>query len=122
MRTVLAVDVGRTGCRAAFWRGDASQPEAVADGDGSLGLGAANGPDVAEAAILAVVQPLLKAHGVDCIDAAGVGTPGAMQAPAASVCQTMEVVPATRVRKRPSLSSSDRWVCFNSVISNHAPT
>jgi N-acetylglucosamine kinase-like BadF-type ATPase len=84
MRTVLAVDVGRTGCRAAFWRGDASQPEAVADGDGSLGLGAANGPDVAEAAILAVVQPLLKAHGVDCVDAAGVGTPGAMQGPASA--------------------------------------
>jgi N-acetylglucosamine kinase-like BadF-type ATPase len=80
----LAVDVGRTGCRAALWRDNASEPEAVVTGDGSLGLGAANGTDVAEAAILAIVEPLLKAHGVDCIDAVGVGTPGAMQAPASA--------------------------------------
>jgi len=59
--------------------GDAAEPEAIASGDGSLGLGAANGPDVAEATILAVVEPLLKAHGVDGIDAVSVGTPGAMQ-------------------------------------------
>jgi N-acetylglucosamine kinase-like BadF-type ATPase len=37
---------------------------------------------VAEAAILAVVEPLLKARGVDCVDAVGVGAAGAMQAPA----------------------------------------
>ncbi|HKZ11729.1 MAG TPA: BadF/BadG/BcrA/BcrD ATPase family protein [Rhodanobacteraceae bacterium] len=78
------MDVGRTGCRAALWRANAAEPEAIADGDGSLGLGAANGTDVAEAAILAIVEPLLKAHGVDCIDAVGVGTPGALQAPASA--------------------------------------
>lgn len=81
---MLAVDFGRTGCRAALWRcdrGDVPEPEAIATGDGSLGLGAAQGPAVAEAALLAVVEPLLKAHGVDCLDAIGVGAPGAMEAP-----------------------------------------
>lgn len=82
MPIVLAVDVGRTGCRAALWNGDAPEPDAIATGDGSLGLGAVDGSDVAEASILAVVMPLLKAHGVGCIDAVGVGAPGAMQAPA----------------------------------------
>jgi N-acetylglucosamine kinase-like BadF-type ATPase len=79
--TVLAVDVGRTGCRAVLWRGDTHEPGIVASGDGSLGLGAANGPDVAEAAIRAVVGPLLDARGAGCIDGVGVGVPGAMAAP-----------------------------------------
>jgi glucosamine kinase len=83
---VLAVDIGRTGCRAALWRAGAPQPEAIATGDGSLGLGAEDGAGVAEAAILAIVKPLLKTHGVGCIDAVGVGAPGAMQAPAAAQC------------------------------------
>lgn len=78
---VLGVDVGRTGCRAALWNGDAPEPEAIAAGDGSLGLGAVHGPDVAGAAILAIVDPLLKSRGVGCIDAVGVGAPGAMEAP-----------------------------------------
>lgn len=82
MPIVLAIDVGRTGCRAALWRGDALKPDAIATGDGSLGLGAVDGPDVAEASILAVAGPLLKAQDVGCIDAVGVGAPGAMQAPA----------------------------------------
>lgn len=79
--TVLAVDIGRTGCRAALWRGDVSEPAATASGDGSLGLGASNGPGVAEAAILAVVKPLLQANGIGCIGAVGVGAPGAMESP-----------------------------------------
>lgn len=81
-RIVLAVDVGRTGCRAALWRGDMPEPDATASGDGSLGLGAANGAEVAEAAILAVAEPLLKAQGVGRIDAVGVGAPCAMEVPA----------------------------------------
>ena len=84
MSIVLAVDIGRTGCRAALWRGDAPQPAAIATGDGSLGLGAADGTVVAEAAILAIVKPLLQAHAIDRVDAVGVGAPGAMQAPAAA--------------------------------------
>ncbi|MGH8144703.1 MAG: N-acetylglucosamine kinase [Rhodanobacteraceae bacterium] len=79
---VLAVDIGRTGCRAALWRGDASEPAATASGDGSIGLGAVDGPGVAEAAILAVVKPMLQARAVDRIDSIGVGAPGAMEVPA----------------------------------------
>lgn len=84
MSSVLAVDIGRTGCRTALWRSNTPQPEAIATGDGSLGLGALDGAGVAEAAILAIVKPLLEAHGIDRIDAVGVGAPGAMQAPAAA--------------------------------------
>ncbi|HET7221947.1 MAG TPA: BadF/BadG/BcrA/BcrD ATPase family protein [Rhodanobacteraceae bacterium] len=79
---VLALDVGRTGCRAALWNGDAAEPAAIAAGDGSPGLGAANGSAVAEAAILAIVKPLLKSHVVGHIDAVGVGAPCAMEVPA----------------------------------------
>lgn len=78
---MLAIDIGRTGCRAALWRADADEPAVLASGDGSLGLGAINGSDVAEAAIRAVVAPLLDARGAGCIDAVGVGVPGAMAAP-----------------------------------------
>lgn len=84
MSSVLAVDIGRTGCRAALWREGAPQPEAIATGDGSVGLGAEDGAGVAEAAIRAIVKPLLEAQGIDRIDAVGVGAPGAMQAPAAA--------------------------------------
>jgi N-acetylglucosamine kinase-like BadF-type ATPase len=108
---VLAVDVGRTGCRAALWRGDAPEPEAVASGDGSLGLGAANGPDVAEAAILAIVEPLLKAHRVGRIDAAGVGAPGALNAPAS----------ARRLAEQLACSLPARMVAVTSdAITSHA--
>lgn len=86
---MLAIDVGRTGCRAALWTGEAAEPESIATGDGSLGLGAADGPDLAEKTIIAVVEPLLKAHGVSWVDAVGVGTPGAMHAPA-SACRLAE--------------------------------
>ncbi len=82
MSIILAVDIGRTGCRAALWSGDAPEPEAIATGDGSLGLSAVDGAKVAETAILAVVEPLLKTHAAGRIDAVGVGAPGAMEAPA----------------------------------------
>lgn len=82
MRTVLAIDIGRTGCRATLWNAETDTAIATASGDGSQGLGAVHGAEVAAAAILAVASPLLQAHGVDRIDAVGVGAAGAMQAPA----------------------------------------
>lgn len=97
---MLALDVGRTGCRAALWSGEVPEPEAIASGDGSLGLGAAHGVDVAEAAILAVAKPLLKAHGVDRIDAVGVGAPCAMEVPTLALGLAERLVrslPARRV-------------------------
>lgn len=80
MHTVLAIDIGRTGCRATLWDADANTAIDTAAGDGSLGLSAAHGAEVAEAAILAVARPLLQAHHVDQVDAVGVGAAGAMQA------------------------------------------
>lgn len=80
--TVLAIDIGRTGCRVALWKGDTPQPAAIATGDGSLGLGAVDGAGVAEAAILTIAKPLLETQGIVCVDAVGVGAPGAMDAAA----------------------------------------
>lgn len=96
----LAVDIGRTGCRAALWHRGATEPDAIASGSGSLGLGAMDGPDVAEAAILAVAKPLLQTHGVDCIDAVGVGAPGALEPSAQArrlAEQLVKSLPARRV-------------------------
>jgi N-acetylglucosamine kinase-like BadF-type ATPase len=82
--SVLAIDMGRTGCRAALWNDDSGTPTATATGDGSLGLGASHGASVALEAILAVIKPLLRAHAAHHVDAIGVGVPGAMGAPEAA--------------------------------------
>jgi N-acetylglucosamine kinase-like BadF-type ATPase len=94
-----------------LWNDGTPEPEAIATGDGSVGLGAMNGPGVAEAAILAVVTPLLKAHHVDRIDAVGVGAPGAMQAPAL----------ARRLAEQLALSLPARMVAvMGDAITSHA--
>ncbi|HEX5328250.1 MAG TPA: BadF/BadG/BcrA/BcrD ATPase family protein [Acetobacteraceae bacterium] len=111
MSIVLAVDIGRTGCRAALWQAGASQPEAIAMGDGSLGLCAMDGAGVAETAILAVVKPLLEIHRVDRVDAVGVGAPGAMEAPAT----------ARRLAEQLARSLPARMVAVTSdAITSHA--
>ncbi|HEX7324052.1 MAG TPA: BadF/BadG/BcrA/BcrD ATPase family protein [Rhodanobacteraceae bacterium] len=84
MPTVLAIDLGRSGCRAALWTGDEPGPSASATGVGSIGLGAAHGPQVAASAILAVAAPLLAQRHVRHIDAVGAGVAGAMGASAAA--------------------------------------
>lgn len=80
MSIVLAVDFGRTGCRATLWTGADATPPAEAKGAGSVGLTAADGPAVAERAILAVVAPLLARTGVTHVDHACVGAPGMLTA------------------------------------------
>jgi N-acetylglucosamine kinase-like BadF-type ATPase len=79
--SVLAIDIGRSGCRAALWDDDAAIPHATAAGAGSLGLGAANGPAVAAAAILAVAAPLLEARRGHRAVSLGIGIAGALGAP-----------------------------------------
>ncbi|HET7267658.1 MAG TPA: BadF/BadG/BcrA/BcrD ATPase family protein [Oleiagrimonas sp.] len=79
MSTILAIDIGRTGCRATLWDTATATALDTASGDGSLGLGAENGVTVAAAAILDVAKPLLLANHVDHVDAVGVGAAGAMQ-------------------------------------------
>lgn len=81
MSIVLAVDLGRTGCRATLWTDDSEHPLASANGDGSVGLTAANGPEVAEQAIMAVVAPLLTRMGVLAVERTCIGAPGALVDP-----------------------------------------
>ncbi len=79
--SVLAIDLGKTGCRAALWVG-ASRTDA--QGAGAPGLAAPKGAGLAEAAILAVVAPMLRAAGSARLDAVGVGAAGALAAPHAA--------------------------------------
>ena len=79
--SVLAVDLGKTGCRAALWAG-ASRTDA--QGAGAPGLAAPAGAELAEAAILTVAIPLLRAAGLARLEAVGVGAAGALAAPEAA--------------------------------------
>jgi N-acetylglucosamine kinase-like BadF-type ATPase len=75
---VLAVDLGRTSCRASVWRDQQDTPLAEASGEGSVGLSADDGATVAEQAILALVKPLQAEAGVSMVDSACVGAAGAL--------------------------------------------
>lgn len=81
MTRVLAVDLGKTTCRAALWtragRYDAAGP-------GAPGLAAANGAATAERAILAVARKLLQQAGLAGVATAALGAAGALSAPAAA--------------------------------------
>lgn len=83
-RTVLAVDLGRTGCRADLWTDNAAEPLASVQGQGTLGLTAPDGVNDAAQAILAVARPMLAERSPHGVDAAGIGAPGAMTAPDAA--------------------------------------
>lgn len=95
--SVLAVDLGKTGCRAALWV-DGSRTDA--DGLGAPGLASPGGAALAEAAILAVVTRLLRAAGLEEVETAGVGAAGVLAASgaarqlAACLCSSL---PARRV-------------------------
>lgn len=74
---VLAVDLGKTGCRAVLVSGARRE----AQGPGSPGLAAPDGAALACAAILAVARPLLAGP----LDAVCVGAAGALAAPGAAM-------------------------------------
>ena len=78
---VLAIDLGKTGCRAALWVGG---QRADAQGPGAPGLASPHGTELAEAAILAVANPLLRDAGLDRIGVVSAGVAGAMAAPDAA--------------------------------------
>jgi N-acetylmuramic acid 6-phosphate etherase len=78
---VLGVDLGKTGCRAAVWRG--GEVAGYAEGPGAPGLADPRGVDAAERAVLAVAGEALQQAGTP-VDAACVGTPGALAAPEAA--------------------------------------
>ena len=73
--SVLAIDLGKTGCRARLWVGDAAT---AAEGPGAPGLAAPQGVALALGAILQVAAPLLRAAGLTRVDAVGVGAAGAL--------------------------------------------
>ncbi len=79
--SVLVIDLGKTACRAALWSGS---HHTDAEGEGAPGLAARTGAAGAEAAILAVVAPLLRAAGLALVGAVGVGAVGALAAPDAA--------------------------------------
>ncbi len=92
--SVLAVDLGKTRCRAALFRGGERWD---ADGEGAPGLAVPNGAALAEAAILAAAAPLLRAHPVDRV---GIGAAGASAAPGAARALAERLcisLPASRV-------------------------
>ncbi len=81
MTGVLAVDLGKTGCRAALWT-EAGRFDA--EGPGAAGLAALNGAVTAERAILAVARPLLQGAGLAGVATVAIGAAGALSAPAAA--------------------------------------
>jgi len=80
---VLAIDLGKTGCRAALWTGAGRRMEA--EGLGAAGLAAPAGAALAEAAILAVAGPLLRTVNPRQLAAVGVGAAGALAVPDAAL-------------------------------------
>ncbi|GHH74599.1 hypothetical protein GCM10018793_16200 [Streptomyces sulfonofaciens] len=83
MTAAVAVDLGKTGCRAVLWTGTGA-PSDVNEVPGAPGLATGDGVQSARAAVLAAVLPLIeREHGVRpgtvCVGAAG-----AASAPAAA--------------------------------------
>jgi glucosamine kinase len=75
MTAVLAVDLGKTGCRAVLWPDGAAAPALFREGPGAPGLAARGGVEAACAAVVEVCRALLKpATGTGyslCVGAAG---------------------------------------------------
>ena len=95
--SVLAVDLGKTGCRTRLTVGtDITQ----AEGAGAPGLASARGGSLALAAILQVALPLLRAAGLSRVEAVGIGAAGALADPVAARAlaqQLCAALPADRV-------------------------
>ena len=81
MTGVLAVDLGKTCCRAALWT-EAGRFDA--EGPGAAGLAALDGAVTAERAILTVARKLLQQAGLAGVATVAVGAAGALSAPAAT--------------------------------------
>jgi N-acetylglucosamine kinase-like BadF-type ATPase len=84
MTAVVAVDLGKTGCRAALWNGSDGPPRQTREVPGAPGLAAENGVAAARAAVLAAVRPLLEAHPAPRSATVCVGAAGAASAPDAA--------------------------------------
>ncbi|MGW0347938.1 N-acetylglucosamine kinase [Streptomyces anthocyanicus] len=79
----MAVDLGKTGCRAMLWN-SADSSRAVNSVAGAPGLAAPDGVTAARAAVRAAVEPLLREAGGARPESVLVGAAGAASAPAAA--------------------------------------
>lgn len=97
MTAAVAVDVGKTGCRAALWADGAVRARTAEEVHGAPGLAAENGVALARAAVRAAVLPLLEREpslrpATVCVGAAGAATaPEAARALAALLLEDLPV-------------------------------
>lgn len=83
MTAVVAVDLGKTGCRAVLWRGTGPTGD-VHEVAGAPGLAAKDGVTASHAAILAAVRPFLEGGLALPLETVCVGAAGAATAPEAA--------------------------------------
>lgn len=84
MTAVLAVDLGKTGCRAAIWTDHSDEPLLLCERAGAPGLAGLGGVAAAEAAVLAASGPILRQWPGTSLAAVSVGAAGAAAAPEAA--------------------------------------
>ncbi|NEB93575.1 BadF/BadG/BcrA/BcrD ATPase family protein, partial [Streptomyces bauhiniae] len=84
MRAAVAVDLGKTGCRAAWWNAGDGPPRHVNEVPGAPGLATDGGVAASRAAVLAAVLPLLEREPAVPPAAVCVGAAGAASAPEAA--------------------------------------
>ncbi|MBF9066954.1 N-acetylglucosamine kinase [Streptacidiphilus fuscans] len=112
MAAVLAVDLGKTGCRAGLWLDPAGLCEGPGSTDGAdaplatrqlpgaPGLAAPDGAAQAEALVRSVSAELLAETGIDQLDALCIGAAGAIAAPdaARALAETLlDAIPTDQV-------------------------
>ena len=105
--SLLAVDLGKTKCRVRLCQ-DGGTVESV--GPGAPGLAGPGGAAQAEAAILAVALPLLRAAGLARVERLGVAAAGSLAAPAAAKQL------AARLRDR--FPAGDAMVCSDATAAH----
>ena len=115
IETVLAIDLGKTGCRAALWAGEG---RFEAEGEGAPGLAAPGGVGAAEAAALAVARPLLTAAGVERVDRVCIGVAGALAAPDAAA--TLAALLAASLPARTVAATSDAVISHAGALGGGA--
>lgn len=84
MSATIAVDLGKTGCRAALWPAGADSAAQSHEAPGAPGLAAHRGVAAARAAVCAATSPLLKNRPSLRLSMVVVGAAGAAAAPAAA--------------------------------------
>jgi glucosamine kinase len=84
MSAVLAVDLGKTGCRAQIWDGLAGAAVAAGEAPGAPGLAESGGVQAALSSVLDAVRPLLAHLGGRRLAGVCVGAAGAAAAPGAA--------------------------------------